>query len=306
MTNATLPQVVYVGLQKTGSTYLRHYFFQHPEIGCSRHGIFFQTDAADVEARGADAVRADYRARLSGEPAATCRIDMYEGLAMGYLLHGLEKWDAGVFLSPRDGLASPHAESAPDAVARRIHAVLPEARILLTVRSQLAWLDSNYRWYLPLLPPGRARFQDFLDTLEGRFALDAGHFDRTAEIYASCFGSERVLVLPLELLERDEPASLARVCGFLGVAALPYPEERKNRNRGPEIAFDALPRAAGSVAERLRRRLGHLLPRALRDAPRDGVLRPSERALLAAHYSAANARLARRLGVDLGALGYPV
>jgi hypothetical protein len=206
-------------------------------------------------------------------------------------------------------LAAREAESAPETLARRIHAVVPEARVILTVRSQLAWLDSNYRWYLELLPRDRSRFQDFLDTLEGRFALDAGHFDRTAALYGGIFGDERVLVLPLELLERDEAASLARVCDFLGVAHAPYVPEKKNRNEGPAFRFEELPfqppRSAGSRVGRLRAAAERLLQRDP-DAPTHGVLRPSERALLASVYAAGNTRLARRLGLDLGSLGYPV
>jgi len=306
---APLPRAIYLGLQKSGSLFLRHYFFQHPSIHCSRQGLFFQTDAADVDARGVAAVRADYAARLAGEPEKPCHIDMYEGLAMGYLMHGLEKWDASVFVTPRADLAVREAESAPETLARRIHAVLPEARVILTVRSQLSWLDSNYRWYLELLPRERSRFQDFLDTLEGRFALDAGHFDRTAELYARIFGADRVLVLPLELLVRDEMACLGRLCDFLGVVHAPYAPEEKNRNEGPAVRFQELPfqrrRSGGSRAARLCAAAARLLRRD-DDAPVEGVLRPSERALLASAYAAGNTRLARRLGLDLGSLGYPV
>ena len=59
------PSVIYVGLQKTGSTFLRHYFYAHPEIHCSRHGLFFQTDAADGSA---DEVRARYQSLFTDDP----------------------------------------------------------------------------------------------------------------------------------------------------------------------------------------------------------------------------------------------
>lgn len=306
---APLPHALYLGLQKSGSTFLRHYFFQHPEIHCSRHGLFFQTDAADVSRRGAALVRSDYAERLAGEPTMPCQIDMYEGLAMGYVMHGLEAWDAKVFLTPRPDLAVREAESAPEDLAHRIHAVLPEARILLTIRSQPDWLDSSYRWYLPLLPRARARFQDFLDTLEGRFALDAGHFDRTLELYERVFGAGQVLALPLELLARDEAACLARICAFLGVGLVPYAPGAKNRNEGPAVRWGDLPfQPARDVASRARRLCAAAarLRRSGADVPAEGVLRPSERALLASVYAAGNARLGRRLGLDLGSLGYPV
>ncbi len=291
-----LPHVLYVGLQKTGSTFLRHYFYQHPGIDCTRHGALLQTSACDVAARGEAAARASYAARF-GPPDGRLRIDMYESLAMGYLLRREDAWEAGRFVTPLPSARDDAVRFDPEALVTRVRAILPDARIVLTVRSQLDWLDSSFRHFRVHLPAGRQRFVDFLETLEGRFALEVAHLDRTFAHWAQGFGAGRVHLLPLEELERDEPGALARLCAFLGVEAVPYEPERKQWNRGAQMPAPPFPAAAW---------WRRWLPGALRQAEPSAATIPVElRAALCAAYSVGNARLQERVGVDLAQLGYP-
>jgi hypothetical protein len=288
---SALPNVIYIGLQKTGSTFLRHYFWNHGEVYCDRHGIFFQTDQADITARGADAVRADYAALFAERPPRKCHIDMYEALGMGYVFRDRSTWDGQVFINPDCSLATGPARPEPDVLAGRIHAVLPNAKILITIRNQIGWLDSNYRHYFNHLPAGRTGFLDFLRTLEGKISLDVGHFDRLVDLYDRLFGAENVHVLPLEKIESSEQASFRALAAFLNISPLPYAAENKNLNRGQYI-----PNKRVSFFARLRG--------AHRDAP--SAIPADLLDILRSTYSAGNIRLSQRIGAELSQMGYPV
>ncbi|RLJ68002.1 sulfotransferase [Sulfurisoma sediminicola] len=295
------PGVVYIGLQKTGSTYLRHYFYNHPEIHCTRHGTFFQTAAADVARHGGDAVRSRYEALFADDPGKPCRIDMYEAIGMGYVLEGLDAWNARDFIKVDAPLNAEHIFTAPVTVAERVRAVVPDAKVLLTIRNQAGWLDSNYRHYFEQLPAGRETLLDFLSTPEGKVVMDVAMFDRVVEIYDRLFGPERVLVLPMERIERDEGAALRDLCQFLGVEHLPYRREDKDFNRGRALGALMSTRKVGAANQS-----GGLFDRLLgRKQPQWQMTTEEALKHLACVYAASNARLSRRIGVDLSALGYP-
>ena len=293
------PDVIYIGLQKTGSTYLRNYFYNHPEIHCSRFGTFFQTEAADIATDGLEAVRARYEANFSADPAKPCRIDMYEAIGMGYVLKGLDAWSAEHFVKPGAPLNGEHIFSAPEEIASRVKAIRPDAKILMTIRNQSSWLDSNYRHYFEQLPEGQESLLDFLSTPEGKLVLDAAMFDRVVGIYDALFGRERVFVLPMERIEQTEEIALQDLCGFLGVQTLPYKAEHKNLNKGRPLgalinARTQRTRDANSLLDRL---LGRRLPHS-KITPHEVMKH------LACTYAASNARLSARIGLDLSSLGY--
>jgi len=290
------PHVVYVGLQKTGSTYLRHYFYNHPDIFCSRHGKFFQTDAADVAQHGSDGVRSRYEALFAAEAAKPCRIDMYEAIGMGYVLKGIDDWSEREFLRVNEALNARHIVYAPRQMAERVHAAAPDAKVLLTIRNQAGWIDSNYRHYFEQIPTEGKTLADFLSTPEGKLVLDVAAFDRVVDIYDQLFGADRVLVLPLERLENEEDAAFRELCAFLGVAQVSYRRDDKNLNQGRPL--DALKNVYAKPAGWLDRWVGR------------GCQAPDKQyqemlGHLSRVYAASNARLSSRLGVNLADLGYP-
>jgi hypothetical protein len=293
------PDVIYIGLQKTGSTYLRNYFYNHPEIHCSRFGTFFQTEAADIATQGTEAVRARYEAFFCEDPAKPCRIDMYEAIGMGYVLRGLDAWSAEHFVKVGALLNRGHVFTAPEIIASRVKAARPEARILITIRNQASWLDSNYRHFFEQLPEGRESLFDFLSTPEGKVVLDAAMFDRVVGIYDALFGPERVFVLPMERIEQAEELALRELCGFLGVQPVPYKAEHKNQNKGRPIG--ALMSARIQEGEDSSSLLDRLLGKA---KPQWKIATDEALKYLACAYAASNARLSERTGLDLASLGY--
>lgn len=293
------PHVIYIGLQKTGSTFLRGYFASHPQVSWTRHGTFFQTEAADVARHGVDVVRDRYGTLFTEATSNTCRIDMYEAIGMGYVLSGIEAWNAERFIKVGARLNHEHIFTAPSLLAERIKAVVPQAKILLTIRNQASWIDSNYRHFFEQLPVGQESLFDFMSTPEGKVVLDAGMFDRVVDVYDQLFGQEHVLVLPMERLEREEDLALRDLCTFLGVDQRPYRQEDKDFNRG---------RSLGALASTRHRPSGNfnLFERFFRQSqPRWKISTEEAIKHIACAYAASNTRLSRRIGIDLAMLGYP-
>lgn len=102
--------------------------------------------------------------------------------------------------------------------ARKLKALFDNSYILLTVRAQPGMLRAVYIQYLKAYgrrspeafyqPP---RYPEF-----SAFDPDVYQYDRLAEYYAGLFGKDRVLVLPQELLQRDEKAFIAEIGRFTG------------------------------------------------------------------------------------------
>ena len=106
--------------------------------------------------------------------------------------------------------------------------------------------------------------------------------------YDRVFGGERIHVLPMELLERNEENSLSRLCDFLDVRHVPYCEEAKNYNTGRDI--DDLRWARRRNISFLRRWMASL--RGHSPMQDDGTILGT----LCRVYTASNARLSARLG----------
>lgn len=293
------PHVIYIGLQKTGSTFLRGYFASHPQVSWTRNGTFFQTEAADVAVHGVDVVRDQYEALFTEAAGNTCRIDMYEAIGMGYVLRGIDAWNAEHFIKVGANLNNENIFTSPCLIAERIKAVAPQAKILLTIRNQARWVDSNYRHFFEQLPVGQESLFDFLSTPEGKVVLDVGMYDRVVNIYDELFGQEQVLVLPMERLEREEDLALRDLCTFLGIEQRPYQQKDKNFNRG---------RSLGALASTRHRAVDNpgLFKRLFRKNQPSWQLTTEEAIKhIACVYAASNARLSSRIGIDLAMLGYP-
>lgn len=299
-TRRSLPHTVYIGLQKTGSTYIRGYLYSHPEVSCTRHGAFFQKAQSEATNAGDEVAREQYGKLFTYDPHRPCRVDMHESIGMGYSLASPDTWTGEYFLVADQEFHREQVFVDQRCIAARIKAIVPEAKILVTIRNQRAWFHSSYRHFLDYMPRERDSFGDFLRTTEGKIMADAAMFDKTVQTYDELFGSDRVMVLPIELVERDENTAIKSLCQFLQIRHLPYREEHKTYNKGRTLdsLFAARPsdrRGGGSVATRLARWWNQ------------GEIAPSTEnqiGLLSNIYAASNARLSERLGYSLKNLGY--
>ncbi|GEM_PF-1928543 len=138
----------------------------------------------------------------------------------------------------------------PHLIARNLHRTFPEARILAVVRNQVDFLTSLYCYRVAIRGHETRTFDAFLDEDLPRGLEKQLRFHELLSLYRELFGDEKVLVLPMEQLIRDETEFLEQICSFLDIAEIPEMESGKT-NRGSRqkmliglfrrtnIAFDA-------------------------------------------------------------------
>lgn len=134
-----------------------------------------------------------------------------------------------------------------DIFAQRLKAIAPEARILISIRSQKHILTSVYMQYLirgGTLPPKKF----FCETTEfGYFGFASAHFefDRLISHYQLLFGRENVYILTQESLKKDIDGtlmSLARFCENTQFAKLSETARQPHVPSYPEHAAPILRR----------------------------------------------------------------
>ncbi len=295
---------VLVGYKRSGTTFLRGYFSEHPEIEWRRVG-YYLLGAADPDPQ-------EYRRLLGDEGAPTGHlIDVCEHLALGLIHNDQEKWQALRF-QPDAACDDGVIRIDPVEAARRVKRVAPDARILIVIRNQIDWLQTHYRAFFSELPRGRQSWPDFATTLERRLVLDGGRYDAAIATYRELFDQDRVHVLLLEELRDELESCLRALCAFLGVDYVPYDITRAPHNKGPENADVRLARLAGTLPSwrplrTLVRTMGTPARTWIRRriSKRD-LLTEDEKRVLAAFYAASNRRTERLIGKDLGRFGYPL
>ena len=297
------PDVVFVGLYKAGTSLLRAYFTQHPEIEWTRNAQYFLSDWSGDNKHA-------YPDSIEISTDTKCYVDMFEGVAIGYIFRGNPDWTAVGFVpgSPIDGrIVIPD----PVAVARRIRLTIPNVRILLILRNQIDWLRSNYLHHLSFLPARHRNFADFLTSLEGKSAAFAGLFHQTIAGYYEQVGRENVHVMLLEALEKDEEATLRSLCSFLRVDYAPFNRADGDLNEGKGVTagrvISLLSRLGFSDRQigNLSRAMWPLKPMA-RSLSGGDVISRKERMVLESMYAASNFHAGRLTGLDLKHFGYPM
>lgn len=221
------------------------------------------------------------------------------------------------------------------AVAERLHEVAPEAQIVIFVRSQPAMIASAYHQYLReggtagakryLLPDQYAhagRMRPF--TLPG-FSFDQFQYHQLVDHYDRLFGTNNVHIFAYEELTRDRAAVIGRMRRDLGML-IDRPvagDSVVNASyRAGLIPFVRLLNLFTARAVRPKRTIVHLpywysarkwLLERLNRLPLFGTRPPPERLLgrrmtrwIEQNHWPGNRRLAARMGIDLGALGYAV
>lgn len=110
--------------------------------------------------------------------------------------------------------------------ARKLRAIVDEAKILFTIRNQPELIRSLYMQYLKM--GGRCRVEDAFGPypISEYFGFDAGTFAYhiLVDYYASLFGAENILVLPIELLQQDNRKFVKLLTDFVGITEQQLPE----------------------------------------------------------------------------------
>lgn len=297
------PVLIHPGFHKTGTTYLQEVLFTDDRgfrQPWNRHFIYEHLIDPHELAFNPEAAKAAFAVASPVPDGGAVAVVSEEGLC-GNPFNGAR--EAGIF-------------------ARKLRAVFDDAYILLTVRNQSEMLRAVYIQYLKAYgrrdpesfyhPP---RFPEF-----SAFDPDIYRYDRLAECYAALFGAARVLVLPQELLQRDEDAfisALERLMDITAVRRTASSAKTNGRNVSPKPAGIPFLRLGNSFFASAFNEsglnpsfaaLGHLFRRlGYRDTPLFRNKAQEMESLLTGfrgRYQASNARLQSFCPVDLTQFGY--
>jgi hypothetical protein len=251
-----MPGLIVVGAQKAGTTSLHFFLAQHPDVAASRVKEVQYFDIADRFARGPAWYRSQFPVRTPGKPRRVA----FE-TTPNYLFHA--------------------------AVPGRIHALLPEVRVIAVLRDPVERAVSSYlhqvrkgREHLSLedaiaaeperIGPSLA-VGDY-DSAEVRHYsyLARGHYAEQLERFYALFPRGQILVLRSEDLFEHPDAISAEITRFLGISAMPIPGFPRMNAAGPG-SLDVPARVTNRMYEHFaphNAALGVLLGRDLRWRPR--------------------------------------
>jgi len=218
-------------------------------------------------------------------------------------------------------------------VPKRLAKLFPQARILLTTRSQLTSLPSAYFWkYLNF--EINTSFDNWFDKMVRHSSeppnrinqpLNLPRFGTLMKAYAEEFGAENILILPLEILSRDSELFARTLGDFMGIDATRIHEllgtgRRNTRMSLPAIKYQRFIKKslARFMPKRLRRRtnvlhgvhkwgLNGFITRRLNRKPVASLeLNEQQNRFIHDFYSPENRMIAETYDVDLAKYGYPM
>lgn len=197
--------VLHVGHPKTATTWLQGMIFENPETG-------FVVPWADARSR---AIAAFVTVNSYQRQAAWAR-DFF-----GTELERLADDPRVPVLSDETLCGDPFQRRYDGSyVADRIHEVFPRAKILIGIREQKATAVSSYREYIFL--GGTLSLEEFIGTGHEPLSYtpilreDFLAYHLVVGYYHGLYGRENVLVLPIELLQRDQSGYIQRILDFCG------------------------------------------------------------------------------------------
>lgn len=198
-------------------------------------------------------------------------------------------------------------------VAHRLHAVAPDAKIIICVRNQRTMLASAYSQHVR--NGGTRRFADWVLGVCDNVWL---HGDVVVQCYQELFGRSSVKVALYEDLVADESRFLGDLYSFMTSGAVPPTTWSSIASANPSLSRPSMAvlRQVNRVAARFKRfprkrlfapALGFLDRTVFARAAR-GISRRDLDAIerLLPRYAESNARLAELTGLDLASYRYPL
>ncbi len=209
-----------------------------------------------------------------------------------------------------------------ETIARRLHQLFPQARVLLTIRNQLDVLPSIYGQLVNMgILPAQLPFRRWVENecnQEGRSSrLYLFDYAELISLYRELFSADNLQVLLFEELRRDAVGYLESMCRFIGVDPAPAVatyQQHHRRNVNARItqrharwrrftqALSFVPWDGLLIKAGVRPAFARFLERG---KPLDTALSAEQTRFLSDFYAPSNRTTAELLGVDLKGYGYP-
>lgn len=308
---ACRPPIFHVGLHKTGTTWFQKRFYpQVPgyrfvERRVVRGALLTKSPLAFDASLAREELGLDH-----GLPAIICEEDLSGVLHNGGLLTN--------YLAKE--------------IANQLHAIAPDARVVIFVRNQTSMAASLYQQYLReggtasahhyLFPEDYRHLGRIRPLKVPRFDFSAFEYDRLIAHYDSLFGRERVFAFAYEQFARDADGFLRDFCRKLDIAMPPIVDAQR-LNSSYRAGLIPVARFANLFTRRAvadKTTVVHVpywyaarkfaleklnrLPLFGRAPSPESLLGRSTASWIRQRFVDSNRRLQERLGVDLAQLGY--
>jgi len=299
--------LLHPGYHKTGTTWMQRRLFQpehgfaplfdHPEIDA----LIFQPGPFSYDPARVRALAVEKHAKIGAHLVPVISSEIMSGQP---------------YIGGRDARL----------IADRLKATFPEARVMISIREQLALMPSLYMQYLQA--GGTLSAERFFAgrTVIGNYGFDPDfyEFHHLVGHYGDLFGRANVMVQPMELLIRDPAAIVRGLVALTGASTdaarvdfsnatygakefvVPVIRRvnhfrRNDFDHGPMIDLGPVGQFAYRAANKFSR-LGVAKGFGSRHKPVTRLVREKFRG----RYDASNAALQDLTPVDLAALGYPI
>ena len=200
-------------------------------------------------------------------------------------------------------------------IAGRLAQICPDARVMISVRDQMAFLKSFFRQAIKK-DGFQGSFNDYIsieiEALPYRSMLHLLRYDEVYDTYVENFGAENLMVSVYESYQDDFGSYLDATAGFCGLDASELRDLWGGRH-----ANKAKTHRASSTQKRLRQiipaSLRQLAPGSMKRAINEALAKPPEPAeftqvqedTLTMYFSNSNAGFAQKSGLDIAGFGYP-
>lgn len=200
--------IIHVGFHKTGTTFLQHYFKQHPDVWYDQSFFeqYRQTGEITIENQIKDCQVTESNVALSEEQ--------------------LTVWN-GVLNPLGAKFQEYNIEAHQKRNAQKLFELYPNAKILITIRGFDTLLQSLYAQYV--LNGGVLFFGDFFEVQQKNKLQKLFNYDYVFSIYSKMFGAKNVLILPYELLKENPAAYIATIEKEFDFPSFTFSTEAINR-----------------------------------------------------------------------------
>lgn len=200
-------KIIHIGCPKAGSTFLQHYFSEHPDI---------DYDAMDFE----DFKRTGHLNESIADKKVTAPFRVLSEEA--FSVAGIKVERVGVTYQEL-----PDVQQHQLNTARRLHQLFPNAKILMVVRSFETLIPSLYSQYV--VKGYRSDFETFLKEYESAFS-EQFNYDFLYQTYVDVFGESNVLLLPYEMLKESSSKFISIIEDYFGLSNYEFISKSVNKS----------------------------------------------------------------------------